>query len=440
MLLDKIKSLIGTDRPLFGTYTVAATVPRKNTGDYLKSYGSQPWLRAAESRIGDGVASVQWKVLAIKKGNRLSRPGKSLSMNEAVDGGGQWYTDSSLQSSNKSYRDKYTKAARQAGELVEILDHPMLSTLHGMNRDFTGYQVRKLITVYLDIVGEAPLLKERNAQGTIIGLWPLPPHWVTETPTMKSPFFEIQFGGSAGFDKVAESEILWMVDLDPFNPYGRGSGLAMSMGDELDIAEFMAKYQRAFFLNSARPEFIVEIDKLGGPQTRKMEQSWNAQHQGFWKSFKSHFINRPVKIHTIGSSFKDQQLKDMSNLSRDHIAQIIGIPPEKLGIIESSNRATSEAADLTFTKDVILPRVEFQRQIYQERLVPEYDSRLVLDYESPVPADTEFQLKAAEAQPHNLSVDEWRTLTGHGALPDGGGEAHVLDKGKQVISSFRDML
>lgn len=72
--------------------------------------------------------------------------------------------------------------------------------------------------------------------------------------------------------------------------------------------------------------------------------------------------------------------------------------------------------------------------------MPEYDSRLILDYDSPVPADSELQQNAAEAQPHVLSVEEWRTLTGHGALSDGDGGVHVLDKDRLVISSFKDMI
>lgn len=423
-----------------GVYTYSnTTAPKKGTSDYLKAFSTHPWLRAAESKIGDGVASVQWKLLAIKKGNKLAKVSKIMSLGDAVTGGGYWYQHHGIQHAPKYARQQYIKEAQAQGELVEILDHPMLTALTSMNAFFTGYQVRKLITIYIDIIGEAPLLKERSAQGVTVGLWPIPPHWVTDVPKPADPNFHIQFGGAGVKSLVPMQDILWMVDADPFNPYGRGSGHVMAMGDELDLHEFMTKYQRAFFFNSARPEFIVELDGMSPETTQRMEQGWNSQHQGFWKAFKAHFINKAIKLHTIQGSFKDQQMGAMTNMVRDHIAQIIGIPPEKLGIIESSNRATSEAADVTFTKDVISPRAEFQRQFFQEKLLPEYDPRLIIEYDSPVPSDKEQELNAAKAQPHVLSVDEWRELTGHGALPDEEGKVYIIQGQPKVIESFADL-
>jgi HK97 family phage portal protein len=425
---------------LAGVYTQEQiTAPKKGTGDYLKAYSTHPWLRAAESVIAEGVASVQWKMYAVKKNNKLSAPGKLLTLSKAVQGGGSWYHHRAMQSASKEYRTQYLKQARAVGELVEIEDHPMLDALYNMNPYLTGWQTRKLVTVFLDIAGESFLLKEKNSAGIVIGLWPVPSHWVRTTPTPQHPYFTIHWGNGRKVDNVSEKDILWMVDPDPFNPYARGSGKWMAAGDELDLSEFIQKYQKAFFHNMARPDFIVSLDGLGPDQTRRFEQGWNSQHQGFWNAFKAHFVNRKLEVHNIQGSFKDQQLTEMTNLTRDHLAQIIGLPPEKLGIVESSNRATSEAADVTFTKDVVTPRAEFQRSYYQERLLPEYDPRLVIDFESPVPADKTRELEAAKAAPHVLTVDEWRELTGHGSLPDDEGNVYIIQGQPKVIESFTDL-
>lgn len=415
------------------------TAPKRGISDYLEAYSTHSWLRAAEAVIADGVASVQWKIYAVRKGNKLAQPGKIMTLDKAMAGGGKWYRNRALQQASKHYRNKYINQCKQTGELVEIEEHPMLDSLYNMNPYFTGYQTRKLVTIFLDIAGEAFLLKERNSMGDVIGLWPVPSHWVKNTPLPTFPFYVVQWGNSRNSSNVPESEILWMVDPDPYNPYSRGSGHWMAAGDELDLSEFMMKYQKAFFHNMARPDFIVEMDGLSSDQTRRFEQGWNAQHQGFWRAFKAHFINRKTQIHQIQGSFKDQQLAEITDKVRDHLAQIIGLPPEKLGIIESSNRATSEAADLTFTKDVVVPRAEFQRQYYQEKLLPEYDDRLILDFESPIPADALQELDAAKSQPHVLTVNEWRELTGHGALPDAEGEVHIIQGQPKVIASFEDL-
>ena len=106
--------------------------------------------------------------------------------------------------------------------------------------------------------------------------------------------------------------------------------------------------------------------------------------------------------------------------------QVFGIPPELLGILNNSNRATIESADYLFSRWVVAPRMEFLRSQLQERLIPEYDDRLVLDFVSPVAEDREHMLEASKAAPWSLKVDEWRVLQGQEPLDDDAGQIHMM--------------
>jgi hypothetical protein len=55
-----------------------------------------------------------------------------------------------------------------------------------------------------------------------------------------------------------------------------------------------------FFANSARPDFIMEIDGISNRELRRYSLGFNAQDRGFWKAFKAHFINQGVKIQPTG--------------------------------------------------------------------------------------------------------------------------------------------
>ncbi len=59
-----------------------------------------------------------------------------------------------------------------------------------------------------------------------------------------------------------------------------------------------------------------------------------------------------------------------------------------------------------------MPRLEFLRAFFQERLVPEYDDRLIVDYVTPVMDDKEFALKVATAAPWAMDGNEWRAVMG----------------------------
>jgi DNA ligase D-like protein (predicted ligase) len=85
-----------------------------------------------------------------------------------------------------------------------------------------GLTTRRLTQIYLELVGEGYWIKERNAFGMPVGLWPLPPHWVTKPATPRTPFFEVKFLGWRG--SIPASEIVSFVQPDPCDPYGRGIG------------------------------------------------------------------------------------------------------------------------------------------------------------------------------------------------------------------------
>jgi len=126
-----------------------------------------------------------------------------------------------------------------------------------------------------------------------------------------------------------------------------------------------------------------------------------------------------VKIHQLGAAnLRDLELSQMTKDQRDTFIQVTGIPPEKMMVIENSNKATSLAADLTMQKDVVGPRAEFQQTYFQEKLMPEYDDRLVLDYVLPSVHDPEQRLAAMQAGPETVMVGEWRELQGLPAWGD----------------------
>jgi len=391
--------------------------PTRGTSQMLSAYSTSPWLRAVVSRIAAGVAACRWKLYVVgKPGDRARK-------------------DVAIQTAGWQERKGLCAERVRAGDLVLITDHPLLTALDRGGPYLTGQANRKLAQIYLDLVGECALLKERNALGKPAALWPIPPDWIAGTPTPARPAFRISHGGWQA--EIPASEILWMIDPDPANPYGRGSGQAGAASDELDTDEFAAKHTRQFFANRARPDLIVTPKgadaSLTPEQTKRLELEWTNRHQGFWRQFKPLFLSREVAIKELTQDFAALQMVELRQHERDMIIQVTGgIPPEKLGIVANSNRATIEGADLIFAKDVLVPRLEFLRAYFQEFLVPEYDERLIVDYVNPVADDPAFRLSAMQAAPAAPTVDEWRRLQGLPPMTDGTGTHHVMPLGARL--------
>lgn len=404
----------------FGLFpTLARTAPTRGTRELLEAYATMPWLRAAGSKIAMSVAATDWTLSKVSN----ARQARSL-----------------LRQSPKK-RARRKAAFRKEMALEPILDHPLLDLLEAPNEWHPGLILFELAQLHLDLVGEAFWLKERNDNGSLRRLWPLPPTWVVQTPKLEEEpskqFFVIEVSGQR--TPIPRTDMVWFYTPDPAKPYGRGVGVGRALGDELDTDEFSAKYIKQWFFNGAVPDVIVSADDLNSGDTKRLEQIWLEKNQGFWNRHKPFFLARKVDVTKLSSTFKDTQIVELRKHERDTIIQVYGVPPEKIGIIESSNRSTSEAADVTFAKDVLVPRLELMRVFMQVYLVNEVDPTLVLDYDSPVQQDSAHQLEVMKAQPHAFTVDQWQEAAGYEPLPDGKGERFFVPFSLQMVSDLDEL-
>lgn len=379
--------------------------PTRLARQFLEQYSHMPWLRAVVNRISTSVAQTQWQIFIARSTGTRNRM-RSMGSTD--------------------YRDRRKELLRlkQAGDLTEITDHPILDLLDTGNRFFLGMSTRILTQIYLEILGEAFWIKQRDNAGRVAALWPVPPTWIMDTPTPDKPFFKANFRGFQG--EIPMTEVVWMMHPDPANPYGRGVGYMQALADELEIDEYVAKFTKTFFFNGARPDMIITMEGAKKEDRDRAEQNWQARLQGFWKAYRPFFTSKKMDVEFIQQDLSHIRLTELRVHERNTIMQVTGIPPEILGVIENSNRSTIEASDFLYSKWVVEPRLEFQRCILQEDLVPEFDERLIIDFVSPVKEDKEFHLKAAQAAPWSRTVNEWRDLQDLEPIADGSGEVFMV--------------
>lgn len=392
--------------------SVGGEPPKRQGKQYLDTYNTMPWARAPVSRIATTVAGTHWRLYAMKGGkDELGRD--------------RFVRNSSMQRMQKTLRKTALREAIDIGKATEIEEHILLDALNNGNAMLSGFSSWKISQSHVDLVGECFWMKERNAAGKPIAFWPIPTYWIIDTPTMTHRFFKVSFRAWQG--EIPDTEIVWFKDPDPVNPYGRGSGTAQTLADELESDEYAAKHIKQFFFNRAKPDFMVypkgETNNMGEDQVKLLERKWLDSQQGFWRAFRPQFMSREVGIHEFTQNFQHLQMNELRSHSRDTSLQTYGVNPEILGVIENSNRSTIDGAFYAFQKLAIEPRVEFWRSEMQQKVIPEYDPRLIIDYDSLVQEDQEFYLKAYMAKASTITVDEWRKLQG---LPPVGGEEGEL--------------
>lgn len=376
----------------------ASAPPRKSTEALLRAYKEMPWLRTVVDAVADNVANVQWRVY-----RRTGTNGRR---------------DYSFRSGSKRARADRMKALEEQGQLVELVDHPLLTLLMDPNDHLSGRAVLKLSQVHLDLVGEAYWVLEREqVTGLIIGAWPVPPNAVLALPDLTKDKDEQTYTiqRSGGSKTYPVKDVIALRMLDPDDPLGRGIGPAFALGDELDCDEYAARFTKNFFYNSAVPAAVVSIEGLSdanAPAVRAFKESLEREHRGPERAGKLLVTSGKTSFARLDTSLKDMQFVELRRFLMEFVRQVYRVPPEIVGDISNSNRATAFAARELLAEQAVLPRLEFLRTELQARLVPQFGNDLVLEYDSPVPADRDHQLAVMSRMPEAFSYDEWRALAG----------------------------
>ena len=400
--------------------------PTQGARERVAAYADMPWLHALADKVASAFAAVEW-TLAYPRGRRDRRAFRAKSLQRAP---------------SRADRAARAKRLEPEAEMVEVREHPLLDLLDGGNAMMTGLGMRKVTALHWDLEGEAFWLKERNGVGAPVAAWPLPPDWVRATPTPATPAYRVGFRGWQG--TVPDTEVLWLPNHNPSNPYGRGTGIARALADELEVDEYAAKMVRQQFFNQARPDFIVYPGEDAGSwsdaERLRLQQDWGEQHDGFWRAFKPRFASRKLGVFEFAQADnRSLQMVQLREFNADLIRKIWGVPPEIMGIVEpGASRATAKLASYIFARWVLVPRLEMFRALLQERLVPEYDERLILDYVSPVEEDGDFALEVARANPTALDLDEWRALANRPEMANGQGKRWAVPAGVTLVSDLAD--
>jgi phage portal protein BeeE len=368
--------------------------PTKGTKELIRMYKRSPRFRAVVSKISSFFASIPIEAGYIKQGNKKREATYRPDIKRADYG----------------RRTKLIEMAKQ------IENHPLIEMLEFGNEFFDGYQVRELWNTYMDIKGECFWGMNINGHKQPISIWPVPPHWIQKVPSKEYPYYETSYGNRS----IHEDEMLWFKTLDPENPYSRGTGLGESLGDELDSDEYAAKLIKSAFYNRGRPESIISLEGAKPDTVREAEDRWDAKTRGFNKYGRPFFTGTKIDYKKLQQTFEELQMLGLRDSYRDIIMNVYGMPPEMLGIIENSNRATINSAAYIMMKFIIVPRMERYIRALTRQLVPLYDKRIILNYENPVPEDQEHKLNVMKAAPYHFTQNQWLETAGFESRGDAG--------------------
>lgn len=378
------------------------TAPRLGGEGLLNAYNTMPWLRAVVGKVSWTFASLRWKLYVAQD----PKTGKAV-------------RDRALQRAyHPLERTRLIQRGLEQGSLREIEgSHPLLEMLERGNPEMPGILVRQLGQTHLDLMGECAWIIDKDAMGVPFQLWAVPPTWIRERPRPGRDTYLIW--SPTGQLEVPRENLMFWYHPNPADPYTRGTGTAHALGDDLETDAHAASFIKSWFMGRALPPVLIAGENMRKDELDRLEGAWLAKLStgkpggaAVSQTNVPFFVNRKMDVTNLSTSFNDMQLVQLREAERNMIVNVYGMPPEIFGILESSNRATIEAAEYLYGKYVVGPRAEFARAMIQWRLVPLFDERLVTDYELPSLEDKEYALKVMTAQPAAFNLDDWRKRAG----------------------------
>lgn len=305
----------------------------------------------------------------------------------------------------------------RAGDKQQVFVHEALDLLYRPNPFQTKGEFFEKYIINKKLTGEAYILKVRsNGPGSkVTELWNLRPDMMTivKDKELYIKGFEFNAGGKITF--FSPDDIIFDASPNPVDEFGGMSPLAAA-NTRVETELNAVTYQRNFFKNNARPDFILKTDgKVSADQKEEIKESWDKRHKGATNAGKGAILEGGLSYQQISISQREMDYIESLRMTRDDILTAYGVPKPIVAVTDDVNLANAETAMRIFLSETIVPEIKRLTEKLNESLIyPEYGDVFYIDFVDPVP---ENRKEMAEVQQIMLAsgtllINEAREMLG----------------------------
>jgi HK97 family phage portal protein len=296
-----------------------------------------------------------------------------------------------------------------------VPEHPALSVWNRPNDFYTREEFVESEQQHVDLTGEGWWVVAKVGTRPI-ELWPVRPDRMVPIPH-RTKFLAgyVYLGPDGERIPLQLDEVIQIRMPSPWDPY-RGMGPVQSILVDLDSTRYSAEWNRNFFLNSAEPGGIIEVDKrLGDDEFDEMTERWREQHQGVSRAHRVAIIEQGKWVDRKFTQ-RDMQFAELRSVSREIIREAYGMHGHMLGLSNDINLANAQAAETTYAKYQTVPRLGRFKHALNSNFLPMFGD-MGKGYEfvpgNPVPAD-----EAAANAERTSKTTAYKTLVDAGVDPE----------------------
>ena len=238
-------------------------------------------------------------------------------------------------------------------------DHLAAKLWDTPNDFMSGNHLRTVVEWHYDAVGEGWILCQYNQAGIPESFWPVRPDRLKPRTEPKKFLVGWEYTGPSGEKIPLEiNEVMRICRPHPLDPH-RGIGPVQTLMTSLGTSLTAQQWIEAFYRNDATPGGMIELDQdepLDDGDYRKIVSRWNDSHKGVNRAHRVGILEMG-KFVPIPINLRQMQFTEMRHLTRDQILEAFRIHKHMLGASDDVNRASALAADDTYARRIIKPRV-----------------------------------------------------------------------------------
>jgi HK97 family phage portal protein len=287
---------------------------------------------------------------------------------------------------------------REVENRTEVVRHAAVTLLANPNPLMDTFEFVETLDQHFETAGEWWAVAEYGSIRSAgpLHLWPMRPDRVliiTDRDDVLTGY--IYVGPDGETVPLRKQDVIHVRRPNPLDIY-RGLGPVQALSIKLDANRLASEYNRNFFLNSAEPGGIIEIeDRLDDDEFRELETRWREQHRGVANAHRVAILEQGKWIDRK-YTMKDMAFPELADLSRTDILEAFGYPKGMTGATEDVNKAVADANERMYGRYLVRPRACRFRSAWNNQLLPMFGSTgkgVEFDFDDPVPEDREADSK-----------------------------------------------
>lgn len=291
-------------------------------------------------------------------------------------------------------RRRYTTGDKGSDQRTEVIKHQAISVWNRPNAFMSGFQLREISQTYLDLTGEAYLVVQRDSRATFpTGLWPVRPDRMEPVPSREDYLAGYVYRGPSGeLVPLKLNEVIMVRYPNPFDPY-HGLGPIQSILVDIDAAKYSATWNRNFFLNSAAPGGVIQVDRrLDDDEWNEFSNRWREAHRGLGAAHRVAILEQGAQWVPNAHTIRDMDFANLRGVSRDVIREAFAMHKAILGTADDVNRANAVTAQEHFESFLLTDRLDRWRDALDCSYLPLFGSTgegVEFDFDDPVTSNRE---------------------------------------------------